>query len=105
VAASLALLPTGGVIGAMACALIGGVANSVIVVLLFTAIQLAIPHHLLGRVMGLLMFCSFGLYPLSVALAGVLSNQFNPAILFPITGLVMGLVMLFGMTQRALREL
>jgi predicted MFS family arabinose efflux permease len=105
VAASLALLPTWGVVGAIACALIGGLANSVIVVLFFTAIQLVIPRHLMGRVMGLLMFSSFGLYPLSVALAGVLSNQFNPAILFPISGLAMGLVMLFGMTQRALREL
>ena len=59
----------------------------------------------MGRVMGLLMFSSFGLYPLSVALAGVLSNQFSPAVLFPISGLAMGLVMLFGMTQRVLREL
>ena len=105
VAASIALLPTGGVIGAVACMLIGGVANSVITVLLFTAIQLAIPRQLMGRVMGLLMFSSFGLYPLSVALAGVLSNQFGPAILFPFGGLLLGLVMVFGMTQRALREI
>src|SRR6266567_2962892 len=105
VAASIALLPTGGVIGAVACMLIGGVANSVITVLLFTAIQLAIPRQLMGRVMGMLMFSSFGLYPLSVALAGVLSNQFGPAILFPFGGLLLGLVMVFGMTQRALREI
>ncbi len=59
VAASIALLPTWGVIGAMAC----------------------------------------------IALAGVLSNQFGPAILFPFGGLLLGLVMVFGMTQRALREL
>jgi MFS family permease len=105
VAASIALLPTGGVIGAMVCMLIGGIANSVIVVLLFTAIQLAIPRHLMGRVMGLLLFSSFGLYPVSVALAGVLSNRFGPAILFPFGGLLLGLVMVFGMTQRALREI
>jgi MFS family permease len=105
VAASIALLPTGGVMGAVACMLIGGIANSVITVLLFTAIQLAIPRHLMGRVMGLLMFSSFGLYPVSVALAGVLSNQFGPAILFPFGGLLLGLVMVFGMTQRALREI
>lgn len=105
VAAAIALLPTWGVIGATACMLIGGVANSVIIVLLFTAIQLAIPRHLMGRIMGLLMFSSFGLYPLSVALAGVLSTRFGPAILFPFGGLLLGLVMLFGMTQRALREI
>lgn len=105
VSASIALLPTWGVIGAVACMLIGGVANSAIVVLLFTAIQLAIPRHLMGRVMGLLMFSSFGLYPLSVALAGVLSNQLGPAILFPFGGLLLGLVMLLGMIQKALREI
>jgi len=32
-------------------------------------------------------------------------NQFGPAILFPFGGLLLGLVMLFGMTQRALREI
>ena len=85
--------------------MIGGIANSGITVLLFTAIQLAIPHHLMGRVMGLLMFSSFGLYPLSVALAGVLSTRFGPVILLPFSGLLLGLVMLFGMTQRALREI
>ncbi|HXL38273.1 MAG TPA: hypothetical protein VN954_13865 [Ktedonobacteraceae bacterium] len=104
-ATSITLLPTWGVIGAVVCMMIGGIANSGITVLLFTAIQLAIPHHLMGRVMGLLMFSSFGLYPLSVALAGVLSNQFGLAILFPFSGLLLDLVLLFGMTQRALREI
>ena len=84
---------------------IGGIANSGITVLLFTALQLLIPRHLMGRVMGLLMFSASGLYPLSVALAGVLSNQFGPAILFPFGGLLLALVMLFGMTQKALREI
>ncbi len=103
VGAAIGLLPTWGIVGAVACTLIGGVANSAIVVLLFTAIQLAIPRHLMGRVMGVLMFCTFGMYPVSVALAGVLANQFGPAILFPFGGLLIGLVMLFGMTQRAVR--
>lgn len=105
VSVAIALLPTWGVIGAVACMLIGGIANSGITVLLFTAIQLAIPRHLMGRIMGLLMFSASGLYPLSVALAGVLSNQFGPAVLFPFGGLLLGLVMLFGMTQTAVREI
>jgi hypothetical protein len=98
-------VPTWGVIGAIVCMLIGGLASSNINVLLFTTIHLVIPRHLMGRVMGLLMFSSFGLYPLSVALAGVLSTRFGPAILFPFGGLLLGLVMVFGMTQRVLREL
>jgi MFS family permease len=105
VAAVIALLPVGGVPGAIVCMLIGGVASSGINVLLFTAVQLNIPSHLMGRVMGLLMFSSFGMYPLSVALAGVLSNQLGPALLFPFGGLLLGLAILFGMTQKALREI
>jgi MFS family permease len=105
VSAAIGLLPVWGVLGAIGCMLVGGVANSFITVLLFTAVQLAIPRHLMGRVMGLLLFCSFGMYPLSVALAGVLANQFGPAILFPIGGLVLALALTFGMTQRALREM
>jgi len=54
--------------------------------------------------MGLLMFGSLGTYPISVALVGMLSNQFGPAILFPFSGLLLGLVMLFGITQRVARE-
>ena len=105
VSAAIALIPMWGVIGAIACMLIGGLANSGVTVLLFTAIQLAIPRHLMGRIMGLLMFSASGLYPFSVALAGILSNKFGPAILFPFGGLLLALVMLFGMTQKALREI
>ncbi len=105
VAVMIALLPVWGVPGAILCMLIGGLANSGITVLLFTAVQLNIPSHLMGRVMGLLMFSSFGMYPLSVALAGVLSDHFGPALLFPASGLLIGLMMLFGMSQKALREI
>jgi MFS family permease len=104
-AALIALLPTWGVAFAVVCMLIAGVAGSIVNVVLFTAIQLAIPSHLMGRVIGLLLFGSFGVYPLSVALAGVLSNQLGPAIFFPFGGLVLALAMLLGMTQRALREI
>jgi MFS family permease len=104
-AALIALLPTWGIPGAIVCMLIAGVAGSIVNVVLFTAVQLAIPRHLMGRVMGLLLFGSFGVYPLSVALAGVLSNQLGPAIIFPFGGLVLALAMLLGLTQRALREI
>lgn len=81
--------------------LIGGMAGSIVNVTLFTAIQRAIPAHLMGRVMGLLLFGSFGVYPFSVALAGVLSTHLGPASFFPISGLLLALAMLFGLTQRA----
>jgi MFS family permease len=104
-AAMIALLPTWGVAFAIVCMLFAGLAGSIVNVFLFTAIQLAIPRHLMGRVMGLLLFGSFGVYPLSVSLAGVLSTHLGPASFFPLSGLLLALAMLFGMTQRALREI
>lgn len=104
-AAMIALLPTWGVAFAVGCMLFAGVAGSIVNVVLFTAIQRDIPSHLMGRVMGLLLFGSFGVYPLSVALAGVLSTHLGPAVFFPLSGLLLALAMLFGLTQRALREI
>ena len=46
-----------------------------------------------------------GLYPIPVAVAGVVSNQFGPALLFSFGGLLSALAMLFGLTQRVLREI
>lgn len=101
----IALLPYGGVIGAVLCMLISGFVNSISNVLLITLIQLIIPRHLTGRVMGLLMFAAFGTYPVSVALGGVLTNQLGPTILFPLSGLMLFLAILFGITQKELRDL
>jgi MFS family permease len=104
-AAMIALLPTWGIPGAIVCMLLAGFAGSIINVVLFTALQVAIPGHLMGRVMGLLLFSSLGVYPLSVTLAGTISNQLGPALFFPFSGLLLALAMLFGMTQRALRTI
>ena len=104
-AAMIALLPTWGVASAIGCMLIGGMSGSVVNVTLFTAIQRAIPAHLMGRIMGLLLFGSFGVYPFSVSLAGVLSTHLGPASFFPVGGLVLALAMLLGLTQRAVREI
>lgn len=104
-AVSLALLPYGNVVSAAAWMLLAGIANSITNVILLTVIQIIIPRHLMGRIMGLLMFASFGTYPISVALTGVLSTRLGPEILFPASGLVLAVVILAGLTQRALREL
>ena len=104
-AAMIALLPTWGIPGAVVCMLLAGITGSIVNVVLFTAVQLAIPSHLMGRVMSLLLFGSFGVYPFSVSLAGVLSTHLGPASFFPLSGLLLALAMLFGMTQRALRAI
>ena len=104
-AAMIALLPTWGVASAIGCMLIGGLTGSIVNVTLFTAIQRAIPAHLMGRVMGLLLFGSFGVYPFSVTLSGILSTHVGPASFFPVAGLVLALAMLLGLTQRAVRAI
>ncbi|HEU5375912.1 MAG TPA: MFS transporter [Ktedonobacteraceae bacterium] len=102
---TIVFLPYGGVFGAIALMLIAGICNSITNVLLTTLIQLVIPRHLMGRVMGLLMFASFGSYPISLALAGVLTNAFGPAILFPFGGATLILAIFLGIAQKELREL
>lgn len=102
---TIALLPYGGVIGAVVLMIISGLSNSISNVLLLTLVQLSIPRHLMGRVMGLLMFASFGTAPISLALVGVLATYFGPAILFPFSGVAFILAILFGIAQKELRTL
>lgn len=104
-ALAIALLPYGGVASAASWMFIAGGSNSVTNVILLTVIQTTIPRHLMGRIMGLLMFASFGTYPISVALGGVLTSRFGPQPLFPLSALVLGLAILSGLMQRELREL
>ena len=82
-----------------------GIFNSVTNVIFITIIQQIIPRHLLGRVMGVLMFASFGTYPLSVAIVGVIVARLGPTIIFPVSGAVLCIAILFGLFQRELREL
>jgi len=51
------------------------------------------------------MVATLGLYPLSVAIAGVLTSRLGPAILFPISGAMMLAAALFGWLQREVRKL
>jgi predicted MFS family arabinose efflux permease len=103
-AGAITVVPVGGVSGAMIGMLVAGLANSVTNVLLVTAIQVRVPSHRLGRVMGLLVFASLGTHPLSAAITGILSSHAGPAILFPLSGLLLALVMVFAMTQRVTRK-
>jgi len=84
---------------------LGGVTNSITNVLLLTVMQLSLPQHLMGRIMGLFVLAAFGSFPISVVLAGMLTNHFGPAILFPFSGLALILAISLGLTRRELREL
>lgn len=101
-----ALIPfTGGVIGAVACLGVVGVLNGLSNVSFFTLVQQRMPRHLLGRVMGTLMFASLGTYPLSVALGGVVVARLGPVVVFPAGGILLALAITYGFFQREVREL
>jgi predicted MFS family arabinose efflux permease len=102
----VAIVPfTGGLTGATISIALWGIANAMSNVLLITLLQQKMPRALLGRIMGAFMFANFGLYPLSVAVGGLVVDRFGPAILFPITGAMMFGAILYGIAQRELRNL
>jgi len=102
---SMALTPyLGGEAGAAAMLFITGATNGLGNVTVLTVMQKWAPPALLGRVMGAVMLCAFGTFPLSVAVSGVLVRHFGPALFFPIAGGVVAVAILAGLTQREFRD-
>lgn len=95
----------GGLPGAALLIGCAGLTNGMLTVLAFTVMQQQAPPHLLGRLLGIFLFASPGLYPLSVALVGVVSSHVGPVILFPISGAMMLGAAAFGWLQRDIRKL
>ncbi|MGZ3645670.1 MAG: hypothetical protein ACXVCM_17670 [Ktedonobacteraceae bacterium] len=52
-----------------------------------------------------MMLCFIGALPFSVAIAGILSSRFGPAIIFPISAIMMIGDSAFGWFQKEIREL
>jgi hypothetical protein len=73
-------------------------------VITITALQRWAQPQLLGRLMGLVLLASFGIFPVSVALGGIVVHDFGPAPFFPIAGALLGTAVLGGLTQRSWRE-
>jgi predicted MFS family arabinose efflux permease len=104
-AAAMALIPyLGGEAGAAAMLFVSGAANGLGNVTFLTVLQKWTPQALLGRVMGVLMLCAFGTFPLSVAISGVLVRHIGPALFFPVAGALVAAAILGGLTQREFRE-
>lgn len=105
-ALAITLIPySGGLIGAMLCLLLMGFMNSITNVLFITLMQENLPRAQLGRFMGIILFASFGSYPISVLLAGILINHTGPAIMFPVSGAFLAAGAAFGLSQREIRKL
>jgi hypothetical protein len=103
--AVIALVPyLGGEAGAAGALLLIGVCNGLGNVLFFTMAQRSIPRAILGRVLSMIMLCSFGTYPLSVVVAGVLVRHVGTAPCFPIAGAFLLVAILGGNSQRAFRD-
>jgi len=103
-AAAISLVPfLGGEAGAAAALGVVGACNGLGNVTMLTVLQKWVPPGLLGRVMGTLMLCSFGSFPLSVAVSGVLVRHLGPAVFFPVAGALIAVAILGGLTQREFR--
>jgi MFS family permease len=104
-AGAISLVPyLGGEAGAAAILLFVGVCNGLGNVLFFTMAQRSIPRAILGRVLSMIMLCTTGTFPLSVAVAGVLVRHIGTAPFFPIAGIFLAVAVLGGNTQRELRN-
>lgn len=104
-AVAIALVPyLGGEPGAAAMLCLSGVCNGLGNVIFLTVVQKWVAPGQLGRVMGVLMLCAFGTFPLSVAVSGVLVRHLGPVPFFPLAGALVAVAMLFGLTQREFRR-
>ncbi|HEX3964053.1 MAG TPA: MFS transporter [Trebonia sp.] len=94
----------GGEAGAAAAMLLDGACTSLGGVLFYTMAQRSLPPAMLGRVLSMIMLCSFGIFPLSVVVAGVLVHHVGATPFFPIAGIFLVLSILGGNSQRAFRD-
>lgn len=103
--AATTLIPSlGGQPGAAAALLIIGACNGLGNVLFYTMAQRSVPRAILGRVLSIIMLCSYGTFPLSAATTGILVRHLGPTPFFPIAGIFVITAILGGNTQHAFRQ-
>jgi predicted MFS family arabinose efflux permease len=104
-AACLAVAPYAGATVAVAAAMAGlGMLNGFGNVLTITAFQRWAPPSALGRLAGVLMLTSFGVFPISVALAAVVVRHWGPTPFFLLAAVTLAAAILAGLSQRAWRD-
>jgi MFS family permease len=102
---AISLVPyLGGEAGAAAALLVLGICNGLGDVLFFTMAQRSIPSAILGRALSMIMLCTTGTFPLSVAVTGVLVHHVGTTPFFPIAGVFLIVAILGGNSQRAFRD-
>jgi hypothetical protein len=94
----------GGLPGVAAGMAVFGIATGFDNVVSITLIQRWAPPTMLGRVWGLLTLASVGSFPVATFVAGLLVRHLGPTPVFPISGALLALSMLYGLTQREFRD-
>jgi hypothetical protein len=104
-AVAMVMVPyAGGEVGAAVALFVFGGCNGLGNVIFFTAGHRWTPPYVLGRIMGLMMVCTFGTYPLSVALTGILVHHVGPTAFFPIAAAAVAVAFLGGLTNKEYRD-
>ncbi len=94
----------GGTAAAAATLVCYGALNSFANVLTITAFQRWAPRELLGRLMGLILVGSLGVFPASVLIGGLIVHSFGPAIFFPLAAAALTIALLFAISRPAWRQ-
>jgi MFS family permease len=103
---ALATIPIGHTLWVGIAALsVAGLAGGMIDVFYVSMLQSNLPAALLGRSMSALMLAAYGVYPVSVVVAGLVVQRFGPAPIFVADGIVVCAGFLLGFTSREFRNL
>jgi MFS family permease len=92
-----------GLPGAAAAMFVFGLVAGFGNVIFVTLIQRWAPPAMLGRVMGIVMLGSLGSFPLATAVAGMLARDLGPSPVFVLSGTLLALAILAGLTQQRFR--
>jgi MFS family permease len=92
-----------GLPGAAAAMFVFGLVAGFGNVIFVTLIQRWAPPAMLGRVMGVVMLGSLGSFPLATAIAGMLAHRLGPSPVFVLSGLLLALAIIVGLSQRRFR--
>ncbi len=93
----------GGLEGAAVALALMGLCNGLGNVSFMTMIQQHLPRQLMGRFMGALAFCNFGLFPVSVALSGVTVARFGAPVGIAACGVLALLATIVALIPREVR--
>jgi MFS family permease len=92
-----------GLPGAAAAMFVFGLVAGFGNVIFVTLIQRWAPPAMLGRVMGVVMLGSLGSFPLATAIAGMLTHRLGPSPVFVLSGTLLALAIIAGLSQRRFR--